>query len=416
MKRQGGGEAGRPHVLLLTHGSAGDVEPFLAMGRALRRHGHAVTLVTHAPYEKAARDASLGFHAIDTPDQYERQRRSTIDLLELASRYDPARLLGFYEDNAIFEKVGRECDFLVRQHRASPAVVLAHHTSGLSALLGREIAGIATAWIAVTPMQVLSLPLTAALHRDVLSRPINELRSRLGLRPVRNWGAWLGSADRTIGLWPSWFDAAGPRAPSDVELVGFVDDDETDWGGIPPGVGDVLTSRPVLVLGTTGGMARSEFYVTAIEGARAAGHDVVVISPDRDLLPRRLPHGTHWVPRLPVARVLPQVACLIHHGGIGTTVCALRAGVPQVVLPFGFDRPDVGARLQRSGHGACLSPQQWQPAAVAAAIDGQIARIRPTVTVDATSSDHLARIVGELFADADGGSQCLRLVDRAGAP
>ena len=40
---------------------------------------------------------------------------------------------------------------------------------------------------------------------------------------------------------------------------------------------------------------------------------------------------------------------MVHQGGIGTTAQALRAGVPQLVIPYSFDQPDNAARIERLG-------------------------------------------------------------------
>src|SRR5689334_1514068 len=64
--------------LLVTHGSAGDVLPFVRIGTELRARGHQGTLLTHAPF---AGRAGLDFVAIDTPEAYERTQRDSARLL-----------------------------------------------------------------------------------------------------------------------------------------------------------------------------------------------------------------------------------------------------------------------------------------------------------------------------------------------
>src|SRR6185295_5440575 len=51
--------------------------------------------------------------------------------------------------------------------------------------------------------------------------------------------------------------------------------------------------------------------------------------------------------------------------GIGTAARALASGTPQLVLPFGYDRPDNGTRIRRLGVGDCLPPSRWQPSTIA---------------------------------------------------
>ena len=47
--------------------------------------------------------------------------------------------------------------------------------------------------------------------------------------------------------------------------------------------------------------------------------------------------------------LFPRMAAVVHHGGSGTTANALRAGVPQVVLPLILDQFHHAHRLQLAG-------------------------------------------------------------------
>jgi UDP:flavonoid glycosyltransferase YjiC (YdhE family) len=69
---------------------------------------------------------------------------------------------------------------------------------------------------------------------------------------------------------------------------------------------------------------------------------------------------------LPFAEVMPTVAAVVHHGGIGTVARALAAGTPQLLLADGGDRPDHARRLERLGLARWLPPQRWDAATVAA--------------------------------------------------
>jgi hypothetical protein len=68
-----------------------------------------------------------------------------------------------------------------------------------------------------------------------------------------------------------------------------------------------------------------------------------------------------WFPRLPFRAVLPHVAAVVHHGGIGTLTEALAAGTPQVILAHGADRPDNAERLARRGLASWLPAARWTP-------------------------------------------------------
>jgi UDP:flavonoid glycosyltransferase YjiC (YdhE family) len=65
---------------------------------------------------------------------------------------------------------------------------------------------------------------------------------------------------------------------------------------------------------------------------------------------------------VPLGQVLPRALALVSHGGIGTVSQALAAGIPQLVMPLGFDQFDNAARLERLGVAATLPPgPSWPP-------------------------------------------------------
>lgn len=49
--------------------------------------------------------------------------------------------------------------------------------------------------------------------------------------------------------------------------------------------------------------------------------------------------------------LFPRLAAIVHHGGAGTAHAAARAGVPQIVVPHGFDQFDWGRRIEQLGSG-----------------------------------------------------------------
>lgn len=71
------------------------------------------------------------------------------------------------------------------------------------------------------------------------------------------------------------------------------------------------------------------------------------------------PPGPHvrverWVPQ---ADVLAQAAAVVCHGGSGTTLGALAAGVPLVVTPLFADQPYNGRRVAAVGAGLVVEPR-----------------------------------------------------------
>ena len=68
------------------------------------------------------------------------------------------------------------------------------------------------------------------------------------------------------------------------------------------------------------------------------------------------------------AALFPHCAAVVSHGGSGTVVDALAAGLPQVVLPMGADQPLNAARVEALGAGIVLDVPRSTPAEIGAAV------------------------------------------------
>jgi sterol 3beta-glucosyltransferase len=64
-----------------------------------------------------------------------------------------------------------------------------------------------------------------------------------------------------------------------------------------------------------------------------------------------LPSSLFKTSFVPHEWLFQNVRAVVHHGGSGTTHTGLRAGLPTLVVPFGVDQPFWGERVYRSGLG-----------------------------------------------------------------
>jgi rhamnosyltransferase subunit B len=92
-------------------------------------------------------------------------------------------------------------------------------------------------------------------------------------------------------------------------------------------------------------------------------------------------------PFAPLSNVASRSLAAIHHGGVGTTVELLSAGVPQLVVPRAFDQPQTAIRVRRLG----------------------VARTLPWARATA---ERLARELGALLADGGYGDAAVAVRDR----
>jgi len=72
---------------------------------------------------------------------------------------------------------------------------------------------------------------------------------------------------------------------------------------------------------------------------------------------------------VPHSDLLPRTAVVVTSGGAGTLMKALKAGVPMVVVPDGWDQPDQAQRVVEAGAGLRLERNHCTPERLRAAVE-----------------------------------------------
>lgn len=108
----------------------------------------------------------------------------------------------------------------------------------------------------------------------------------------------------------------------------------------------VLVSRS-----TVEAPGRDRLMSTVASAADGLDADVVLVRPDKSVAGKLLPPNVRTTDWLPFPTVLPAAAGIVHHGGAGTVLTALAAGVPQLVLRGAGDRRTNAELLATRGAG-----------------------------------------------------------------
>jgi UDP:flavonoid glycosyltransferase YjiC (YdhE family) len=113
------------------------------------------------------------------------------------------------------------------------------------------------------------------------------------------------------------------------------DGDVPDWLHAPPADGRprILVSR-----GTVAAPGRDHMMPAVAAIAGSVDAEIVLIRPEARTIHRPLPSNVRITGWVPLPAVLPACAGVVHHGGAGTTLAAMAAGVPQLVVPGAGDR------------------------------------------------------------------------------
>jgi len=351
-------------IILTSVGAMGDIAPFLAIGRALRARGHDVIVLTNCCYQGLVKEAGLSFHSIDTPEEASRFLRD--DVLWNSPQELPTLFKTHFLPKVLseYEKIAGEC-------RGNKSVIIARATPGIASLMASEKTGVPVVPVFTAPIMVSGMSILTELFSTILAGDINNIRQQASLPPIEDWRGWWHSPKHSIGAWPDWFCAPELGWPAGVETVGFLLDDQGQTGVVPEDVEKILRMDvpPVLITGGTNPFLRAEFHAVCVEACRRIGRAAVLVTRHHDSIPPHLPSNVIWLQSLPFASVMPRFGAILHHGGMGTLGHAIVASVPQIVLPFGADRPDNGSRLSKLGIAECFSRQNWKPELLAKALE-----------------------------------------------
>jgi rhamnosyltransferase subunit B len=144
-----------------------------------------------------------------------------------------------------------------------------------------------------------------------------------------------------------------PDWPASTVQTGFCFyDGGSDIQKMPDELHDYLDAGDppiVFTLGSAAVMDARDFFEQSGEAARKLGRRAVLLYGTYSEPPKILADDIVGFEYAPYSQVFPRAACVVHQGGVGTTGQALRAGVPQLVVPFAHDQPDNAARCRRIG-------------------------------------------------------------------
>jgi rhamnosyltransferase subunit B len=349
-------------MVLVIRGTGGDFLPFLRIGKALQQRGHAVTICTHAPYMTQIEAAGLRGVALDDGS-------ALTEVVKSEAILNNRQALLPYNREHFAPRIAADYELVRAQCGLGQTVLVTHSITCLFTKLVAEKLNLPMVVHFAAPQDIFALPYLLELCAT-LSSEINAFRTTLGLPPVRDWQSWGTTCNRGYGIWPEWFMPPDPSWPARLLPVGFTPGDAAVQAAVPENVRAFLAAGepPVLITHGTTSPFGDSFFAASAEACRLLGWRGLLTTKQAELVPASLPPELHWTPYLPFDRVLPQMRAIVHHGGIGTSSQALAAGIPQLVLAAGFDRPDNARRLAALGVAHYLPPQQWHAETIAAAL------------------------------------------------
>ncbi|MES1192164.1 MAG: glycosyltransferase [Steroidobacter sp.] len=185
------------------------------------------------------------------------------------------------------------------------------------------------------------------LYRDVL----NQERAKFSLAPLQNVmrhaleGQSLLAADATITPMVSTIMYDIQAVQTGVWML-------RETNELPDNVERFLAEGEAPIYFGCGSMVVKENEVrTFVETARSLGRRAVVHKGWSDIQPIDDGRDCLFVGTISHEKLFPRMTAIVHHGGAGTTMAAVRSGVRQVIVPHAYDQFYLAQRIQQLGVG-----------------------------------------------------------------
>jgi rhamnosyltransferase subunit B len=373
-------------IVFATWGSFGDLHPFLAIAIALKARGHSVSIATCSIYQEKIEREGLSFCLLrpDLPLLSDTKTAARVMDSKLGTQVVLRELMlpalqTTYTD-LLYACEG--ADLLINHSIVFAGPLLAEATgiSFLSAILQPIV--LASAYDPPVPPQAPWLTqlrwLGPSINRQLLNlgkklsrhwfEPVDALRKELALPPRSESPIFEGqfSPLGTLALFSSALAAPKPDWPVNTTLTGFPFYDALSGGAslkLSPELSAFLDAGAppiVFTLGTSAVMTAGDFFDVSVAAAIQLKQRAVLLYGRGQSPPKNLPESIFATDYAPHSLLLTRGALTVHQGGVGTTGQALRAGKPQLIVPFAHDQPDHAARITRLGVGSSLSRERYQ--------------------------------------------------------
>ncbi|WP_414580880.1 glycosyltransferase [Scytonema sp. PCC 10023] len=375
-------------IVVTTLGTLGDLHPMIAIALELRQRGHDVVFVTHKEYQSKIEALKFEFHrmrpdftALDNPQEMAQMMDLKTGQEYMVRQWANPNLREMYTD---LLNVAKRADFIFSGEGVIATPLVAEKLRmrwASSAMVPMSF------FSAYDPSVLASFPALANLYRLGLTmnrgivtfakfvsnswaEPIRQLRRELGLSPLKG-NPFIDSKFSpylVVALFSSVLAKPQPDWAANTVVAGFTFYDGTQGKAeLTPELKEFLDAGEppiVFTLGSAAVMDAGNFYQESIQAAMRLNRRAVLLI-GNNTPPENLSADIVAVKYVPYSQIFPNACAIVHHGGIGTTAQALRAGRPTLIMPYSHDQPDNAARVERLGTSRTIPRKQYFASRVA---------------------------------------------------
>lgn len=360
------------HVIIAAVGTSGDTLPLIELGQHLMMSGHDVDFIGLAHFAERAQRAGLPFHPAGPITLFEEMARDPsvwdwhVGFRSLWKVLGAAMPDTFNTINQL-----RRANSVLVGSSGAVGVRLAQEKFGLRAMtvhmspfyfFSREencLGGLG-AWPGWLPRLLRSAVLNAIDYFYIdgaCADDMNGFRRSIDLPHQRHiFTRWIHSPDRVVCAVPTWFASKQSDWPVHTVSTGFPVTLSAEAWTPSAALAAFLADGgpPIVVSACTGAGAASTFFQRAVEAARIANQRVILVTRFPNQILQPLPQFAFLLDYAPFDKLFSHARGIIHNGGIGTMALAMRARLPQIIVPFAYDQFFNGMRLARLNGGVVV--------------------------------------------------------------
>ncbi len=354
------------NITILTYGSRGDVQPFLPLSVKLISRGHSVTLAAPSRFKDLVEGYGIKFVPLlgDPAGPIQKINDAGLNIFKMM-REGFVHALEIGGD--VFQQSTEACEDADLIIHAFSHTVDGHTRA-------REL-NIPDVHVQTFPMYASTGDYPNVVLPDLRFRALNYFTHNAAQRII--W--WLsllgfGQISRRAGLpkrklyFP--FDDDPLRLPTpilcawspsllppskewsaNVHVTGYFFFDETEYYQPTPGLQNFFDAGEPPICVSFGSMVNrdAEKIDSIIRDALAKTRNRGIILSGWGSAYKTSSNDLLYLESAPHDWLLPRCSMLIHHGGAGTVAAALRAGIPQAIVPFMTDQPFWARRVHAVG-------------------------------------------------------------------
>ncbi len=301
--------------ILVPMGSAGDVHPFVWLGKLLQRRGHDVMMLAQEVIREIPERA--GIRIVPVGDRATQER-----ILKDPRLWNPRQAVRLLMEH--IPTWARETIAAIEKEMIPGETALVAGALGFGARIASERWNLPLVTVHLQPqvfMSVEDMPVMAAglewmpmmprwvrrgfvglAHWQVdraLKGPVNALRREVGIEgePVSGvMKQYWHSPDGVLCLFPEWFAKKAPDWPKQAVLTRFPLYDETGDRALDPAIEAFLQEgeKPVVLTAGSANSQAERFFREGVDACRLLGKRGILLTKFAEQLPTNLPVGVKY--------------------------------------------------------------------------------------------------------------------------